>query len=882
MLLGSDKFISDKTETPLWRRFSLTMGLLIVVFIGTQCSQYSSAVNLCTNPIWNDSIPTDTIKMSSDSSRFSKDALDKAVNYHAEDSIVYDIENKMVHLYGKAHVDYDDITLDAAYIQFNWDANTVSAFGLKDSNGKEYGLPHFMQGDEAYDAREIAFNFKTRKGRISELLTQQDEGYLHSEIIKRSKDETYFGLHNKFTTCNYAEPDFYIAANKVKVIPKKVIVTGPANLVVAGVPTPLFVPFAIFPFKQGRTKGIIIPEYGERTDLGFFLANGGYYFPVKDHLDFAITGTIFSRGTWGLNLISRYNKRYRYSGNVSMKFIRERSFNPADATNYYRNQFNVQWNYNLDQKANPNYRFSAAVNFATSGYNRRYTSQVDTRLNNQLGSSISYSKIFRKAPLNFTATANHNQNLANNTVSIGLPDINFGMSQINPFKRNSVVGRPKWYEKITVSYNANARNNISGVDSVLFRGNDANAILRRLMNVAAYGARHSIPVNASFNVLKFLTVTPSVSFSQWFYGKSIVKRWNADSNRIEMDTLSGFRSVYEYNAGVSINTRLYGMFQFRGKIKAIRHVMNPTLSFNYRPDFAQEQYNIYRSVQSDSTGNKQLYSVFENGLYGSPGAGRQGAISLNINNNLEMKVRSRKDTITGFKKVKIIDRFDFSTAYNLAVDTLQFQPVVIRAITPLFTGLNMNMNVNWDPYAIDRNSLRRYNKYYYDEAGKLLRFTTASIAINGSFRSMTKKQPQKNIQVGPENLSEYELLLRYPDFFVDFDIPWNFSFNYALQMTKVPLKTKDTLKYSQNLSLRGDLSITQNWKVNVVTNIDLVAKKISTTTIEVYRDLHCWQMRFVWIPVGTFRSYNFNLNVKSTLLQDLKISRRRGWNEFVY
>ncbi len=882
MNISSSKVIVGVVAWSNRTDIGLTMRLLIVVFIGTLISQNTKAFNLYTNPVGADTIPPDTAKFQSDTLRISQDALDKAVNYHADDSIIYDIENKLVHLYGKAHVDYGDINLDAAYIQFNWEANTVTAFGLKDSTDKYYGLPHFTQGDESYDAHQITFNFKTKKGRISELLTQQDEGYLHSEIIKRSSDETYFGFKNKYTTCNYVDPDFYISARKVKVIPKKVIVTGPANLVVSGVPTPLFVPFAIFPFKQGRSKGIIIPEYGERNDLGFYLANGGYYYGVNDYYDIALTGTIFSRGTWGLNLYSRYNKRYKYNGNVTIKYMRERDFNAADASYYFRNQFNVMWNYNLDQKANPNFRFGAAVNFASNGYNRRYTSQVDTRLNNQLGSSISFTKLFGNKPLSFTANASHNQNLSTGVVSIGMPEANFGLSQITPFKRNSVAGRPKWYEKITVAYTLNARNNISGIDSVLFQGTDANAIIRRLMRVAAYGARSTVPINTSLNVFKFFNVTPSVSFNQWFYGKSINKSWNADSNRVEFDTISGFRTVYEYNAGVSVNTRLYGMYHFKGKIKAIRHVMSPTVSFTYRPDFSKAQYNIYHSVQVDTTGRKQLYSVFENGLYGYPGAGRQGALNLLLNNNIEMKIRSKKDTVSGYKKIKIMDRFDFSTGYNLAVDTLQFQPVILRLITPVFTGVNMNIDVNWDPYSIDRNTLNRVNIYEIDANGKLLRFNSARIAINGSFKSMTKKQSPQNIQVGPENLSEYELLLRYPDFFVDFNIPWNVSFSYALNINKRPLRTKDTMLYAQTLNLRGDLSITKNWKVNVVTNIDITAKKLSTTTIEIYRDLHCWQMRFVWIPVGTYRSYNFSLNVKSALLQDLKISRRRGWNDFTY
>lgn len=882
MKAGIGKFISTSIRRTANRLFRLTWLLLIVVFIGTINASPSISFNIYTNPQVNDTIPTDTGKLVKDTLRFSKDALDKAVNYQADDSIIYDIENKMVHLYGKAHVDYDDITLDAAYIQFNWEANTVSAFGLKDTNGKWYGLPHFTQGGEAYDAHELAFNFKTRKGRIVELITQQDEGYLHSDIIKRDKDETYFGLYNKFTTCNYSEPDFYISAKKAKVIPKKVIVTGPANLVVAGVPTPLFVPFAIFPFKQGRTNGIIIPEYGERSDLGFFLGNGGYYWAIKDYMDLALTGNIFSRGTWGLNVTSRYNKRYKFNGNVSVRFMRERNFNTLDGSNFFVNQFSVQWNYNLDPKANPNYRFGAGVNFATRGFNRRYTVNADTRLNNQLGSSISFSKNFGTKPLNFTASANHNQNLATGIVSIGLPDITFGLTQVNPFKRSSVVGKPKWYEKITVAYTLNARNNITGIDSVLFNGTDANVILRRLMNVAAYGARHTVPVNTSLTVFRFITVTPAVTFNQWFYGKSVIKRWNSDSARVEYDTIPGFRNAYEYNASITLNTRLYGMYNFKGKVKAIRHVLNPNLSFNFRPDFSQERYNVYRTVQTDTAGNKSLYSIFENGLYGSPGAGRQGAIGLFLNNNLEMKVRSKKDTITGYKKVKIIDRFDLASSYNLAVDTLRLQPLNVRIITTLFQGINANISANWDPYMVDRQSLKRVNIFTYEAERKLMRFTNASFAINGSFRSMTKKQPQKNIQVGPENMSEYELLLRYPDFFVDFDIPWNLSFAYALNILNRPLKTKDTLVLSQTLNLRGDVSITRNWKVNVTTNIDLTARRLSTTTIEIYRDLHCWQMRFVWIPVGTFRSYNFSLNVKSALLQDLKISRRRGWNDFTY
>lgn len=832
----------------------------------------SPAADSLTKPFFTaDSIVgNDTLNVAADAG-----ALDAPVNYDARDSIVYDIENKKVYLYGDASVVYKDITLEAAIIVFDWTTNAVRARALFTDTGV-VGKPVFSQGDESYSADSLAYNFQTRKGRISELLTKQDEGYLHSEVVKRAGGESYYGLNNKYTTCNYSKPDYYIKTKKIKVIPKKIIVTGPANLVVADVPTPLFVPFGMFPINEKRSSGLIFPEYGERAGLGFYLGNGGYYFAISDYVDLAATGTIYSRGSWGFNLGSHYAKRYKYSGNTVIRYLQERQLSTETGEISKNNLFNVTATFLRDAKANPNYRFNANINFQANRYNQRLAYDPARRLNNQYNSSISYQRIFRNKPFNFSISANHNQNSQSGDMTIGLPEATFGVSQIYPFKRREVVGKQRWYEKITLSYTMNAKNYFQGKDSLLFNSDDLNVVMNNLSRASNYGAQHTLPISTNLNLFKHLTVTPNVTFSQWFYGRTVSHTWNEDSMRVERDTINEFATAYQYSAGVNTQTRLYGMYQFkRGKIQAIRHVINPSLSFSYRPDFAEDRYHSYDVIVTDVVNR---YSRFENGIYGGPGQGLQGIVGFNLGNNLEMKVASKKDTISGVKKISLLDRFDFGTGYNLA-DSLHWQSITMRGNTKLFNLLNVNFNAAWDPYVFDTATLRRVNKLEINENNRLARLTNAQVALGGDFSFGKKKKAPTSSKGTPD---EWDMLLKYPDYFVDFNVPLNISANYVLNIRRIINESGDTTTFNQSVNLRLDMNLTKNWKINVTTNYDIKNKEFTSTFIEVFRDLHCWQMRFGWVPIGPFQSYNFDLRVKSALLQDLKISRRKGWSDIGY
>jgi hypothetical protein len=454
------------------------------------------------------------------------------------------------------------------------------------------------------------------------------------------------------------------------------------------------------------------------------------------------------------------------------------------------------------------------------------------------------------------------------------------VSPVYPFKRKEAIGKPRWYEKIGISYTANAKNYISGIDTLLFNSDDMSVIANNLSRASNYGARHTVPINTNLNVLKHFTVTPQVAFNQWFYGKTIRYSWNEDSARVERDTVSGFATAYEYNAGVSAQTRLYGMYQFRrGKVQAIRHVINPSVNFNYRPDFANDFYNAYEIVQFDTGGRTEPYSRYAAGIYGGPGQGRLGAVGFNLGNNLETKVASRKDTLTGVKKVKLLDRFDFGSSYNIAADSLKWQRITMRLNTTLLDRVSVNVNADWDPYTVDPVTLRRVNKLEFEENNRIARLTNTQVALGGNFAFGKKSAPKTSSKGSPD---EWEMLLKYPEYFVDFNVPLNLNANYILNIRREIIESGDTTTFNQSVNLRMDMSLTKNWKFNVTTNYDIVNKEFSSTLIEVTRDLHCWVMNFSWVPIGPYQRYTFDLRVKSSLLQDLKISRRKGWNDFGY
>ncbi|HYV94426.1 MAG TPA: putative LPS assembly protein LptD [Chitinophagales bacterium] len=817
-----------------------------------------------------DTIPRDTTKLDSlSSSRIKKssDSLDAPVKYHADDSTWMDVTHQKVYLIGNAKVEYKDITLTADSIVFDWSNSEVIAIGRKDSSGKVAGKPMFAQGDRNYKAERIAYSFKTKKGKITEITTQEGEGFIRSDVVKRLPNEVLFGKNNIYTTCDEDHPHFYIATNKIKVIPNKAIITGPANLVVADVRTPLFVPFGIFPLSDKRKSGIIFPEYGERTDLGFYLEHGGYYFGISDHLDLALSGNIYSKGSWLLNASSRFISRYRFSGGFSITYSNTRTF--FAETNKYvpATNFKVNMNYAQDAKARPNSSFNATVSFATPGFAQLFGNPQNAYLDNTYQSSISYRQTIPNSPFNYTISASHSQSTLTHVVSLQLPVFNFSMNQLYPFQKKEPVGKPKWFEKIGLTYTLNARNQLSTLDTLLFHEDPFTKTFT--------GVLQQVPISAPFQIFRYLIVTPSFNYNETWALQTIRKSWDATSQRVINDTIRNFAAARDYSLNMSASTRLYGMVQFKhGKIKAIRHVFNPSVGYSYRPDFSESRWNAFKTVQVDSKKTTRKYSIFEGGIFSGPPAGKFSGINVSLNNNLEMKVFSKKDTVTGMKKIKLLDAFAMTGSYNFAVDTLRMSVISMSGRTTLFDKININFGASFDPYIGDTFG-RRQNVFVWDAQHKLARLTSATIGLDARFESPKKTDVSKLTQ------AQTDYLINSQNVYEDFSIPWSFSTGYSLFITKVRgITGNDSTAFTQTINFNGSFNLTRNWRITGQTSFDFVHHEFPTAFIQINRDLHCWELSMSWIPFGIRQSYTFTLRVKASVLQDLKLHKQQGWNEY--
>ncbi len=603
---------------------------------------------------------------------FSPDALDADVAYSAVDSILYDIAGQMVYLYGEAKVSYQTFNLEAEYIEFNWANQTVSAWGMEDTSGQVIGKPAFVDGDQGFTADTVRFNFKSGKGRIANMRAEEQGGFIGFEQSKRNQYEEIYGWKGYYTTCSDPDPHFHIQANKVKLVPDKLVVTGPANLRIADVPTPLFLPFALFPLQKGRSSGLLLPEYGESQGLGFYLRNGGWYFAISDYLDLALTGDIYSRGSWRVNAASSYRKRYRYSGRVNLNFANTRTNFPEEPNFSVARDFKITWNHNQDPKARPNSRFTANVTAGTSTFLTNAVQNNDDFLNNSFTSNITYSRSFPGKPYRLEASLQHNQVLAQRLVNLTLPKLAFTVNRIKPFERASRIGQPKWYEQIAVSYSAEARNEISVADSLLFKPEVVDAF--------RYGMRHTVPVNFAIPLFKHFTFSVSATYNENWYPETIRKTFVLDSvynamdsaigfGFVRTDTVQGFSAARFFSTTASVSTQLFSMFQFRGKrLKAIRHVMTPSINAQYTPDFSQPIWNYYGTHASDVQGTQQTYSKYQAGLFGGPGRGRVGSLGFSLNNTLQAKVRDQTDTVDGHKKIQLLDQFSIAGSYNFAAD----------------------------------------------------------------------------------------------------------------------------------------------------------------------------------------------------------------------
>ena len=805
---------------------------------------------------------TDTVKKTVETNSFLKEK----VIYSATDSMLIDKVNQKAYLYNNASVLYDGLTLKAGYIEIDFGKNLVYATSMKDSAGKDVQKPVFEQGKDKFTAAKIKYDFKTKKGKITDVITQQGEGYIHGRDIKKDSNNVYFVSHGKYTTCDLEHPHYYIGARKIKVIPDDKIITGPALLWIADIPTPLAIPFGYFPNKKGRSSGIIMPTYGESPSTGFFLKGGGFYFGKNEFADLALTGDGYSNGSYGAHAVSNYKKRYRYSGGLNVSYSRLITGDQALPNATTQNDFFIRWNHTQDPKSNPNSRFSANVNAGSSTYNKYNGSVTGDYLSNTFQSNISYSKTFVGTPFNFSANARHSQNTLTKKVDISLPELAFNMNRIYPFKGKKSVGT-KWYDKIGISASANARNDIHAYDSTLFH----KSTLSQMNN----GVHFAVPISTSFNILKYFTLTPTINTGSSIYYETVHKHYDENVNKVFSDTVTGVKMVNDYSLSTGLSTRLYGDYFFKGKrLKQIRHVATPTISASYRPDFSEAKYGYYKKIDGDTSTKPQLYSIFENGIYGPPGAGKSGLIAFALNNSLEAKIRHETDSGKVDKKVPILQSLNVGVSYNVAVKTFNWSTINLSGQTKLFGKLDVRATAVIDPYEIDTAG-NKVNKLEWDN-GSIGRLTNTGISLSTNLKSLQgKTDPNKPKASKAGSQDELDYINAHPDAYIDFNVPWNFNIYYNLNYSKPGIKETT----SQTVTFNGDISLTKKWKISATSGYDFTSKKLTLTSINIYRDLHCWEMRVNVVPFGFRQSFSIDINVKSSVLKDLKLSRRGGYDQ---
>ncbi len=815
--------------------------------------------------------PDSSIAIVSDSLKKppKKTALDTKVEYHAKDSLRFDVLGKKVYLYNDAEIHYGDITLKANYIEIDWTTNTLFAKGLPDSTGKIAGTPVFSEGDQSFRADSMSYNFDSKKGRIVQVITTQGEGNIHGGVVKKINETSYFIRDGGYTTCIDDHPHFLIKSNKLKVIQNDKIVTGPAYLTFEDVPTPLVLPFGFFPNKQGQSSGIIIPEYGESPGLGFFLKNGGYYFAINDNINLALRGDIYSRGSWGARANSFYKRRYKYNGSIEIDHNRVKQGDPDFPDFVEQRNYFVRWNHQQDPKARPNTNFSANVNAGSrNNFRNNLNSTTQEFLTNTFQSNIAYSQTLAGTPFSYSVNASHSQNTLNKTMDIVLPELTFNMTRIYPFKKKDKVGKQNMFEKIGVSATLNSRNTLTTFDSLITKPEVYENLDEKMRN----GAKVNATANTSFKAFKYFTVTPSITGTSQLHTKTLRKVWDSDSLEYVNDTIQEFKVTGEWSANASMSTVIYGMLSFKkGGLRAIRHVFTPSWGLTYRPDFGTQQFGYFGSDNTLSS-----YSIYDLSIYGKPTSGEQGSFNLSLGNNLEMKVRSAKDTITGTKKIKLLDYFGATASYNFFADEFNLSDIALSARTTLFNKLNVNYTGTLTPYVLDTN-YQRENEYRVNYDGKIGTITRSTIALGFNLNSQgqsTATQPNPATVQGTED--QLEEIRQNPQAYIDFNIPWNFFMNYNLAYNGLV----DEDKITQSLTFNGDLSITPKWKVGFTSGYDFVGQELTQTTLNIYRDLHCWEARFRWVPFGQLRSYSIDINVKAAVLQSLKLNRKRDWYDY--
>ena len=876
------------------------------------------------NKAVDDSLALDSIN------RSRKNGIDSPVEYSADDSLTYSAASGLAHLYGNSSVKYQNMDLASEQIYMSLDSNLVHATGKMDTTTKKLtGTPVFKMGSSEYESDTMAFNFKTKKGLISNVYTQQDEGFLTSELSKRGADGEMFLQHGRYTTCDDPHPDFYLAMSRAKVRPGKDVVFGPTYLVVADVPLPFAIPYGFFPFTKSYSSGFIMPTYGDEMDRGFYLRDGGYYFAISDKMDLKLLGEIYTKGSWAVSAASNYRKRYRYSGSflVNYQNTLQGEKNMSDFTK--TTSFKVQWSHRQDQKANPYSSLTASVNFATTSFERNnlnsmYNPQAMTQ--SIRTSSVGWQTSFSSIGMSLTSTFNLNQNMRDSTIALTLPDLTITIAPFYPFKRKKAVGDAKWYEKISIAYNGQIKNEINTKEDKILH----SSLSKDWVN----GMSHTIPIKASFTLFNYVTVTPQFNFADKTLFRKVNKSWDEASQKEVADTVSGFYNLYNWNLGVNMSTKLYGFWIpnkkiFGEKVQAIRHVITPTVGFSYAPDFSTDRYGYYSTYQkTDADGKVSLvrYSPYQGGAFSPPGPGKTGLVTFDLSNNVEMKLKSEDDS-TGFKKVSLIDELRAGMSYNFAADVRPLSDLSTSLRLKLSKSYTLNLSAIFASYVYEADSVgatpRVSEHQTYWAKGKFGRFqgmsqnlsyTLNNEKVGNLIKWLKGEKVEKKGDKGKKkddddewdnnvetNIDKDMEKAKHgakkgdnakaetdEDGYMAFKMPWSISLGYGINMsedTDVKKFNYDTMRYpykfTQNLNVSGNLRISDGWNISFSSGYDFENKKISMTTASLSRDLHCFNMSCS-VVLAPYTSYNFSFRCNAATLTDaLKYDKRSSYSNAV-
>ena len=902
--------------------------IFIIIFLSTAGSTVAQVENPIKNPagdlpVRQDTarVPADTIPNRSDSLNITSDSLniqndtipppkgdiETTINYTARDSIRASVDGKMIWLYGEAKITYGLIELEAEEILIDYGNNTMTAHGIRDSLGNRIGFPVFKNGAELYETKDIVYNFKTGRARISEVVTQQGESILHGETVYKNENNELLSIRNRFTTCNLEHPHYSIISTRTKAIPNDKIVSGPFYVEFNDIPLPAGFLFGMFPAQRESRSGIIVPSYGEERRRGFNFRGGGYFFDISDYIKLALTGDLYSKGGHAIYANSTYMKRYAYNGNFNFSYSKNRlgqNIEDRDVSNDFR----LTWSHSPQTKGTG--RFAASVNAATATFNQNnnlmygtvneLNSSTLSNISTKLSSNVSYSKRFAGTPFSMGINLSHSQDLQTRLVDLPLPNLTLNMTNLYPFQRK---GKTSILDNFSIGYSMTGTNRITNNIGRLTPEAPRDSIapftfdnLPLFFRNGRKGIRHSIPVSYSFKALRFFTLSPSVSYEEkWYFEKlnwNYVQDENTGNFVAKADTIPGFNRIANYSVSLGLNTRVYGMYHFKsGKVKAIRHVINPSISLGLTPDFSKNPN--YFNILNRPTGPNDVYepkveykSRHEGFVYGSSSMGRAGSIGFGIGNNLEMKVKGEKDTVE--RKVMLLNNLSISSSYNLMADSFKLAPISMSANTNILDNMiNVNLSASIDPYnyvqvrnEAGRISERRVDAYAW-KGGSLGRITNATLALNTNLNpDMRKRENATRQKVAESDLPEEDKqhIIQNPNAYVDFDIPWSLNIGYNLNYRRPITRTADRVQPAnviQTLNVSGDLSISEKWKVTYNTGYHFESKEFTQTNVGISRDLHCWHMNLTWVPFGRFQSYNFTIAVKASVLQDLKLERRR-------